>query len=204
MCLDPSKWCLTLFWMFFRFENAKGLDVRLVFIAMLTPIGIFGSRYQEIGMYVEEAYREFEAAGRPQVKVPFPASVETCLKWGRYVPRLMQGDLEDPEAGFRMEYCTKNNRLLGTSTGKFEDGMACLWLPEAAEGSWEPQHSARVSTWHRKLTEWIIDHKGSKYTLVLASIKLPSHRKSDCLTVLYSTALFFALSANADGHFSAA
>ena len=153
---------------FVRFENATSLDVRLVYISTITPMGLLGSRYQEVGMYVEEAYREFEAAGRPHVKVPAPAGVETCLKWGSYIPRLMQGDLDDPEVAFRMERRAKDRLHVS-----FEDGWACLFgIAHLAEGCWEPQRSARVAAWNKKVTDWIIQHKGPKYTMVLALIKL--------------------------------
>ena len=189
LSLDPSTWYLTLFRTLDRFVSATSLDVRLVHIALLTPMGIFGSRYQEIGMYAEEANRELEAAGRPHVKVPFPAGVETCLKWGSYFPRLMKGDLDDPDSGFGMDEHGAKIELLGPYSENYEDVMARFDLARACEASWEPHHSARVSAWRRRVTEWIIKHKGPKYTLVRASIKLPCLIKSDCLTA-YCILLF--------------
>ena len=151
--------------MFARFENATSLDVRLAYIAIITPMGILGSRHQELGMYIEEAYREFEAAGRPQVKLPSPVGVETCLKWGSYIPRLMRGDVDDPEVAFRLE-CRTDDIL----PGSYEDGWACFGFARIAEGSWEPQNSARVSAWHRKKIDWTIQHKGSKHIQVPAGL----------------------------------
>ena len=186
---DSPKLYLTLFcWMFGRIENATSLDVRLVYIAVIIPLGMFGSRYQEIGMYAEEAYREFEAAGQPHVKVPFPTGVESCLKLGSYVPRLMQGDLDELEFAFRKEHLAKK-WLMGPSSGSFDDGMGYFGMSRTAESSWEPRRSARVSAWHRRMTEWIIQHKGSKYALVLASVNLPCHN-SDCFAVLHATTFF--------------
>ena len=165
--IDSPKLYLTLFcWVSGRFENAASLDVRLVYIALITPLGIFGSRYQEIGIYAEEAYREFEAAGHPHVKVPFPIGVETCLMLGSYVPRLMQGDLDELEVAFRKEHRVKQ-WLMGPSSGSFDDGMSYFDMSRAAESSWEPRRSARVSAWHKRETEWTIQHKGSKHILVL-------------------------------------
>jgi hypothetical protein len=117
----------------------------MVYLAVITPIGLSCSRYQEVGMYVKEAYRNFEAAGRVHFKVPFPMAVETCLMWGSYSAHVMRGELDDPGDALRMK---RDKELLD-----FMQRNGLLQCAQLWESCWEPRHSMRVTCWDKRLAD---------------------------------------------------
>ncbi len=127
------------------FRNAGSLDVQLVYLAILVPVGIFCSRFTEVGAFVKEAYRKFEEAGPVNVKVPFPMTAEASLMTGSYAAHLMRGELDDPGVAVRIE---RDNKLLDVTQHNL-----MLLLLQVLESCWEPQCSHRVSHWNVKLAE---------------------------------------------------